>query len=93
MIPNYSVRVVVFQHGLGALDYAVPPGLEVAPGDAVQVPLGPRQILGVVWDEGRLDGRAVEAKKLRPIAARLDMPPLSLPSADSILNPAHILKG
>lgn len=79
MIPNYSVRVVVFQHGLGALDYAVPPGLEVAPGDAVQVPLGPRQILGVVWDEGRLEGREVEAKKLRPIAARLDMPPLSLP--------------
>jgi primosomal protein N' (replication factor Y) (superfamily II helicase) len=79
VIPNASVRVVVFQHGLGALDYAVPPGLDVAAGDAVAVPLGPRTITGVVWDEGRLAGREVEAKRLRPIAAKLDMPPLALP--------------
>jgi len=79
VIPNYSVRVVVFQHGLSALDYAVPAGLEVTPGDAVAVPLGPRTITGVVWDEGRLAGREVEARKLRPIAGKLDMPPLSAP--------------
>ncbi len=74
-----SVRVVVFQHGLGALDYAVPAGMAVAPGDAVRVPLGPRSIIGVVWDAGRLPGREVEAKRLRPVAARLDMPPLAEP--------------
>ncbi|KAB7647962.1 primosomal protein N' [Polymorphobacter fuscus] len=74
-----SVRVVVFQHGLGALDYAVPPGLDLGPGDAVTVPLGPRTITGVVWDAGRLHGRDVEPKRLRPVAARLDLPPIAEP--------------
>lgn len=74
-----SVRVVVFQHGLGALDYAVPAGMVAAPGMAVTVPLGPRTITGVVWDAGRLEGREVEAKRLRPLTSVLDMPPLSAP--------------
>ena len=74
-----SVRVVVFQHGLGALDYAVPASMVLAPGDAVTVPLGPRQITGVVWDAGRLDGREVEAKRLRAVASRIDIPPLAAP--------------
>ncbi len=73
-----TVRVVVFQHGLTTLDYAVPAGMALGAGDAVSVPLGPRSITGVVWDEGRLDGRAVDPKRLRPVVARLDMPPLSL---------------
>jgi len=79
VIANHSVRVVVFQHGLDALDYAVPPGMEVDAGDAVQVPLGPRTIAGVVWDEGRLAGKLVEARKLRPVSAKLPLAPLSLP--------------
>jgi primosomal protein N' (replication factor Y) (superfamily II helicase) len=74
-----SVRVVVFQHGLGALDYAVPMGMALAPGDAVNVPLGPRTITGVVWDDGRLAGTAVAAGRLRPVAAKIDMPPLAAP--------------
>ena len=77
--PSTSVRVIVFQHGLGALDYAVPPGMTLAPGDAVMVPLGPRQIGGVVWDKERLAGREVEAARLRPVAAKLDVQPLSAP--------------
>jgi primosomal protein N' (replication factor Y) len=79
VIANHSVRVLVFQHGLEALDYAVPPGLEIDAGDAVQVPLGPRTITGVVWDEGRLAGKLVEARKLRPVTAKLPLAPLSLP--------------
>ncbi|WP_426167568.1 primosomal protein N' [Sandarakinorhabdus sp. DWP1-3-1] len=79
MTPPASVRVVVFQHGLGALDYAVPPGLALAPGDAVSVPLGPRTITGVVWDRDRLEGREVEAKRLRPVTARIDIPPIAAP--------------
>jgi primosomal protein N' (replication factor Y) len=74
-----SVRVVVFQHGLGALDYAVPAGMDLAPGDAVQVPLGPRTITGVVWDADRLDGGAVAPARLRPVAARLAVPPIAEP--------------
>ena len=78
MVPP-SVRVVVFQHGLGALDYSVPAGLDLAPGDAVHVPLGPRTITGVVWDADRLEGGAVASTRLRPVTARLDLPPIAEP--------------
>ncbi len=42
--------------------YRVPPELELAPGDFVRVPLGPRECTAVVWAENatpnpRLDNR------------------------------------
>ena len=37
----------------GAYTYAVPHGLTVAPGDYVEVPLGPRSYIGCVWRLGR----------------------------------------
>jgi primosomal protein N' (replication factor Y) len=77
--PLQRVRIIPFQHGLGALDYAVPPGMVLAPGDAVEVPLGPRRIIGVVWDAERLAAPDVPAAKLRPVIARLDLPPLAEP--------------
>jgi len=58
----------------GPFDYRVPAGMAVAPGDLVQVPLGPRSVVGVVWD-GEADG-AVGDNRLRPIAARLEAPPM-----------------
>jgi primosomal protein N' (replication factor Y) len=73
------VRVIPFQHGLGALDYAVPAGMQLEPGDAVEVPLGPRRIIGVVWDIDSLAAPDVPASRLRPVAARLDLPPLAAP--------------
>jgi len=54
--------------------YAVPHGMDVVPGSIVQVPLGPREVAGVVWD---VDPGKVDAKKLRPIAHVFDCPPLS----------------
>ncbi|MCU0891694.1 MAG: primosomal protein N' [Sandarakinorhabdus sp.] len=78
--PNPSrVRIIPFQHGLGALDYAVPAGMKLGPGDAVEVPLGPRRIIGVVWERDRLLAPDVPAERLRPVAARLDLPPLAKP--------------
>src|SRR5262245_43302917 len=58
-----------------AYSYVVPSGMEVALGDVVAVPLGPREALGVVWAENenpspRLDNR------LKDIAEKLDVPPL-----------------
>ena len=47
---------MVFNSALGVLDYRVPDGMAVEPGSVVVAPLGPRQIMGVVWDEGRLPG-------------------------------------
>jgi primosomal protein N' (replication factor Y) len=58
-----------------AYSYRVPPEIEIAPGDLVRVPLGPRECTAVVWADNatpnpRLDNR------LKDIAARLDIPPL-----------------
>src|SRR5215472_2087531 len=58
-----------------AYSYRVPAALELAPGDIVTVPLGPRETAGVVWAENanpnpRLDNR------LKDIEERLDFPPL-----------------
>ena len=53
--------------------YAVPEDMMVVPGSIVRVPLGPREVAGVVWDG---PGDAVEPRKLRPIAQVFDCPPL-----------------
>ncbi|MER2252530.1 primosomal protein N' [Methylorubrum podarium] len=56
-----------------AYSYAVPTGLALAEGDIVQVPLGPRETIGVVWG---LDERA-SGGNLRPVTGRVEAPPLS----------------
>lgn len=53
--------------------------MALAPGDAVEVPLGPRRITGVVWDMASLPAPDVPASRLRPVAARLPLPPLAAP--------------
>jgi len=53
-------------------DYLVPDGMEVAAGDWVEVPLGPRRLVGVVRGEG---GGAVADGLLKPILRRFDAPP------------------
>ncbi|MFM8746735.1 MAG: primosomal protein N' [Aestuariivirga sp.] len=58
----------------GPYSYRVPPGLWLEPGSYVAVPLGPRQVIGVVWG---LAPRAATEKTLRDVAAVFDMPPLS----------------
>lgn len=55
-------------------DYRLPADLEVAPGDLVLVPLNRREAVGVVWD-GPPD-QTVGDNRLRPIAGRLDVPPM-----------------
>ncbi len=54
--------------------YAVPDTMAVEPGSIVQVPLGPRQVIGVVWDG--VDDGSVDPKKLRAITHVFDCPPL-----------------
>lgn len=73
------VRVLVLQHGLGALDYRAPEALALAPGDIVRVPLGPREILGVVWEADRLPAKDVPAEKLRPVLGRYDAARIEAP--------------
>jgi primosomal protein N' (replication factor Y) len=53
--------------------YAVPEGMRVGPGSIVRVPLGPRQVAGIVWDGGCGD---IEPKRLRGIEEVFDCPPV-----------------
>src|SRR5258708_25220803 len=68
------VRVLLPLPLLAALDYGVAEG-EAAPepGQFVRVNLGPRQLIGVVW-EGEAD--AVPAERLKPIAEVMAAAPL-----------------
>ncbi|MEM8630838.1 MAG: primosomal protein N' [Pseudomonadota bacterium] len=54
------------------LDYFAPEG-GCETGDFVEVPLGPRKVLGVVWGKG--DG-SFDASKLRAVSRVLDAPPM-----------------
>ena len=44
-------RVLLLNAALGPLDYRIPHGMTARPGSIVVAPLGPRQLVGVVWDE------------------------------------------
>ena len=68
------VPVLVPMPAPKAYSYLVPDGMAVEPGSIVQVPLGPRQVMGVVWeDEGQ---EPVDPKKLKEITLVFDCPPL-----------------
>ena len=56
--------------------YSVPHGMKVVPGSIVRVPLGPREVAGIVWDG---DGDEVDPHKLRPISQVFDCPPIDAP--------------
>jgi primosomal protein N' (replication factor Y) len=70
------VRLVIFNAALGPLDYRVPDGMLVEPGSVVVAPLGPRQIVGIVWEPERLPATEVPDAKLRPLIGLLPVPPL-----------------
>ncbi|MBC2664981.1 primosomal protein N' [Novosphingobium flavum] len=72
-------RLLVFNAALGPLDYRVPEHMAVEPGSIVIAPLGPRQVLGIVWEPDRLEAGDVPEHKLRPLLEVLPVPPLSAP--------------
>ena len=57
-----------------AYSYAVPAGMELEAGDYVRVPLGPRHVVGVVWQTGV---EAPKGVKLRAVAEKFDLPAMS----------------
>ncbi len=73
------VRLLAFNPVLHVLDYRVPEGMAVEPGSMVIAPLGPRQILGIVWEAERLPADEVPEQKLRALLEVLPVPPLSAP--------------
>ncbi len=89
-------RVLILNAALGPLDYRVPAGMDAGPGSIVVAPLGPRQLLGVVWEAERMPSDAeVGDNRLRNLLAVADVPPLGAPlrrlvewTADYYLAPA-----
>jgi primosomal protein N' (replication factor Y) len=72
-------RVVTLNAALGPLDYRVPDGMELRPGSVVVAPLGPRQLIGVVWEPDRLKTEEVGDNRLRPLASVMDVPAIAGP--------------
>jgi primosomal protein N' (replication factor Y) len=70
------IRLLVFNAALGPLDYRVPDGMGAVEGSVVVAPLGPRQIIGIVWDAQRLPAQSVPDERLRPIHSVLPVPPV-----------------
>jgi primosomal protein N' (replication factor Y) (superfamily II helicase) len=55
--------------------YRVPRELELKPGDIVSVPLGAREVIGVVWaDDVTIEPRL--HNRMKDVALKLDYPPL-----------------
>ena len=73
-------RVVTLNAALGPLDYRVPDGMAVEPGSIVVAPLGPRQLLGVVWEAGpAADRRSAGCNGCARWPALVDVPPIAAP--------------
>jgi primosomal protein N' (replication factor Y) len=54
--------------------YRIPADLALAPGDLVAVPLGNRRVTAAVWSS---QNEPPERTKLKPVSAKLDVPPLA----------------
>src|SRR5246500_5971085 len=55
--------------------YRVPRGMELAAGDVVAVPLGPREVLAVVWAQNQEPDPRLH-NRLKDVGEKLDVPPL-----------------
>jgi primosomal protein N' (replication factor Y) len=55
--------------------YRLPRGMDLQPGDVVCVPLGPREVIGVVWAENANPDPRLH-NRLKDIGEKLDVPPL-----------------
>ena len=58
-------------------DYLLPPGLEAPPGSVVRVPLGSREVTGVVWETADASKTDIDPAKLKPVGAVLPVRPLT----------------
>src|ERR1700758_866908 len=58
-----------------AYSYRAPRGMELRPGDVVCVPLGPREVVAVVWAENANPDPRLH-NRLKDVSEKLDVPPL-----------------
>ena len=77
-LPSSSTRVVDVLVPVAlnqAYSYRVPRGMELKPGDVVCVPLGPREVVAVVWAENANPDPRLH-NRLKDVGEKLDVPPL-----------------
>ncbi|MBX3598728.1 MAG: primosomal protein N' [Rhizobiaceae bacterium] len=67
------VPVLVPMPAERAYSYALREGMDAGPGSIVRVPLGPRQVAGIVWDT---DVEEIDPVKLRQVEEVFDCPPI-----------------
>ena len=73
-------HVLLLNPALGPLDYRADRDHPVENGSIVLAPLGPRQLVGVVWEEDSLPSTdQVGDNRLRPLLGVYDVPPLGAP--------------
>jgi primosomal protein N' (replication factor Y) (superfamily II helicase) len=70
------VRVILMTQVVGPFDYKLPDTMQAVPGSFVTVPLGPRKMLGVVWDDHVFDCETVDERRLRAVIEVADVPPI-----------------
>ena len=73
--PTHIVDVLVPVALNQTYSYRVPRGMELKAGDVVAVPLGPREVLAVVWAENAQPDPRLH-NRLKDVAEKLDVPPL-----------------
>ena len=71
------VRVILLTQAIGPLDYRLPDWMDAGPGSVVVVPLGPRKLIGVIWDEGFFADEPIDETRLRNIIELVDVPPIA----------------
>ncbi len=82
-------HIILMTKVIGPLDYAIPETIDVQIGSIVEVPLGPRKLFGVVWDNDSQEENPVPDSKLRPIISVLDIKPLNKALRDLVDWTAH----
>jgi len=71
------ISVLTTNPSLGILTYSLPEGKAVAAGQLVSIPLGPRQILGMLWEEDVSNQIKIADNRLRPVSKIYDLPEAS----------------
>lgn len=77
-LPTNRVRVVLLTQAIGPLDYRLPDAIVAGPGCVVMVPLGPRKLPGVIWDDDVFGDESIAASKLRSVLELVECPPVAL---------------
>ena len=77
-LPTNRVRVVLLTQAIGPFDYRLPDDMIAGPGCVVMVPLGPRKLPGVIWEDDVFGDAAVDASRLRAVLEIVDCPPVAL---------------